>query len=1645
MIKTPKIQETAFAEAQIFEVSADGSTYKMLLPNAADDYIQRELATNHVPYEIEMLKDMQSRLSAGDLVLDAGANIGNHTLFLASVVGCKVFAFEPNQDLSAALLSSVKLNGLDMQVKVRTYTLGRIDGVGRSSKLIPENLGAQSIDSGDGPIKIKPLDNIRFAAKVKAIKIDVEGMELDVLEGGSSLIQKDRPILYVECQTEENFRTISRWLGEKSYSYWDTFNATPTHLFLPNEQTTLDQRLSRLQFKIEQGAYQVEQKITNVRQMLDNANLKYRASTEQVALLKVQLVQEETIRIGAVKELEQTQAQLATNKAALEAERTGLQGKIEQLQTKIEQLQLLDQTNSAASHETEKQLISLQAKFEATHDRLDEANQKYRDATEQVSTLKQRVVQEEEASILAEQTSSQVSVQLEQANLKYRKVTAEDIFNLKAKLEEHYSIKRDQQHLIEQLKLNVLNDKKALFEANLKLRKLQQQKIAADQQVIKTRASLSFQLGYLLMHSVKSMRGIIALPSALWTWRKELKKRQQKKNYQQKTFQVAAPVISVQSAEKTVSQEWQKPSETQTALKATEFLTAEFKQSTLQVKDMRQLKVACIMDEFTFGSYRHECVAQQLTPDNWKDELEVFQPELLFIESAWRGKDELWGSKVGHTSQELQGIIAWCRAMGVPTVFWNKEDPVHFETFLTTAKLFDYVFTTDIDCIHRYKAALGHERVYLLPFACQPANNNPIETYDRKDAFCFAGAYYVKYPERTRDLGNFVAELPTFRPLEIYDRNFGKNDINYQFPPEYQPYIVGTLPFDQIDKAYKGYRYAINLNSIKQSQSMFARRVFELLASNTITVSNYSRGVRLLFGDLVITTDSGSEMVRHLNKVANDEAHSRKLRLAALRKVLEEHTYAQRMAYVVSKLTKQAPQSTLPHISVVALAVSQAELDSILQHYQRQRYANSNLIVVLATDVMPLQPSVNSNIRYVTTSEIGSQTIGDVAGGAHLIAAMVAEDHYGPNYLTDIALATCYSDADVIGKAAHFTLLDGIATLQDANAAYRPASNLSARCAATRLTKIADAILIDWLSSLKTLQLTSDNGLAIDEFNYCQNGANHALHDAVSTSVDDLQGLNTGISIDELLLRAERIAPEAAGQDESPVLTGKQFAIDFDKVPSAAIKLNVEYDHWRIDSTLPDAKHEYLYATADHSLKELGADDKLKFYLDITPGLNIQLVILFLDAQNQKISQVIKHANRNQEADIPLGTERIRFGLRFYASGSAELKGLVLGHRNLQPAEIIGKGEHLVLTNHYPSYEDLYRNGFVHSRVRAYRERGVRCDVFRLRPNEAVSYQEFEDVDVTTGSQEVLHQMLSSGQYKSVLVHFLDPSMWEVLQHHIDHIKVVVWIHGAEIQPWHRRDFNYQTEDERTVAKMKSETRMTFWRNLLQSIPANLKLVFVSRYFAEEVMEDLGFRIPEDHYAIIHNPINTNLFNHLKKSKKQRKKILSIRPYASRVYANDLSVQAIQLLSSKPYFYDMEFRIIGDGLLFEETLAPLREFRNVYIEQRFLKQDKIAELHKEYGIFLCPSRMDTQGVSRDEAMSSGLVPVTNLVAAIPEFVDDSCGILAPADDAEAMAQGIAMLYERSEMFAAMSKAAADRVRRQSDAENVCAREISYFI
>tara|TARA_Y100001001_G_scaffold163790_1_gene193873 strand:+ start:16089 stop:20549 length:4461 start_codon:yes stop_codon:yes gene_type:complete len=1069
--------------------------------------------------------------------------------------------------------------------------------------------------------------------------------------------------------------------------------------------------------------------------------------------------------------------------------------------------------------------------------------------------------------------------------------------------------------------------------------------------------------------------------------------------------------------------------------------------------------IACIMDDFTYQSYSPEANFYQLTPQNWQQELEDCEPELLFIESAWRGKDELWGSKVGHKSQEVQGIVEWCNRNNVPTMFWNKEDPIHFETFLNTAKLFDYIFTTDLDCIHRYKAALGHNRVYFLPFACQPRLTNPIETYDRKDAFCFAGAYYVRYPDRTKDLETFVEEFPKFKPLEIYDRNYGKNDPNYQFPANYQPYIVGTLPFSEIDKAYKGYRYAINLNSIKQSQTMFARRVYELLGSNTITVSNFSRGVRLMFGELVLTSDSGAEIVSRLQKLEENPAKADKFRLAGLRKVLSEHTYQNRLDYILSKVTGKPHNHPLPGYTVISLVADEQQVKNTLDNFKRQNHGDKELLLVLCDGHSEAKVKEQISAEALTQccsciaeDQLVGKQLKDLAGSNRWVAGFSPEDYYGPNYLTDLALATRYTPARVIGKASYYQAQEGELRQQGKQHAYANGTAIPVRASAQ--APETQAVPVNkWLGSIITGWHTGTNQQAIDPFNYAWHGM--ALTDpAISleqlqAEVDDAQ-FDEGISLNDLTQLAERTVPTGATEDQIPTYSAQELYQIFDNPGTNNVQLKVAEDGMVVTSGLEDGKHEYIYVKGGndlplHKLQDPAvAGDKLRFHLEMTPGLNLSFVVVFFGENGDRLHHNIIQANKNSELDVPEGTASVRFGFRVYQAGKGAIKKLLLGKKDLSPARVLGRSDVLLVTNHYPSYDDLYRNGFVHSRVKAYKERDVEVDVFRFRKDQAVSWHEFQDVDVITGSPMALRLMLESGKYRHVLVHFLDADMWEVLGDFIDEIKVTVWVHGAEVQPWWRREYNYTNEKDLELAKVQSAKRLGFWQALLNPMPEQLSLVFVSQYFAEEVMEDVGFRLQENQYKIIHNPVDTDLFSYIEKSPEQRKKILSIRPYASRKYANDLSVKAVLELSKEPFFKELEFRFIGDGALFDETLSPLREFPNVTIERGFLAQPDIASLHKDYGVFLCPTRMDAQGVSKDEAMSSGLVVISNGVTAIPEFLDDSCGVLAKGDDYIGMAEGIKKIFLNAERFKEKSKAAAKRARVQVSKTKVVEEEIDVF-
>lgn len=157
------------------------------------------------------------------VVLDIGANHGSHTVFLARHAAF-VHAFEPQPFMHHILCANVTLNGL---MNVRTYQAG----VGAKADMLmmpafdytqPGNFGASPLKSIGGGDRV-PIINLASLELPRCdfIKIDAEGMEQQVLEGGRDLIQQFRPAIYLENDRPEKSENLMRCLIDLGYFlYW---------------------------------------------------------------------------------------------------------------------------------------------------------------------------------------------------------------------------------------------------------------------------------------------------------------------------------------------------------------------------------------------------------------------------------------------------------------------------------------------------------------------------------------------------------------------------------------------------------------------------------------------------------------------------------------------------------------------------------------------------------------------------------------------------------------------------------------------------------------------------------------------------------------------------------------------------------------------------------------------------------------------------------------------------------------------------------------------------------------------------------------------------------------------------------------------------------------------------------------------------------------------------------------------------------------------------------------------------------------------------------------------------------------------------------------------------------------------------------
>lgn len=454
-----------------------------------------------------------------------------------------------------------------------------------------------------------------------------------------------------------------------------------------------------------------------------------------------------------------------------------------------------------------------------------------------------------------------------------------------------------------------------------------------------------------------------------------------------------------------------------------------------------QFTVGCILDEFSFAAWGPEFTLVPIRPGETVPSI-----DFLLVEAAWQGNSGAWQYQlVGPSapSLPLRDVIEQCRRRSIPTVFWNKEDPAHFEDFEDTAALFDVIATTDSNKVADYEQDYPAATVIVLPFAAQPVLHNPARNDISQPSgdIAFAGTYFRhKFVDRREQMDLLLGAAHRISQqsdtsFTIFSRHAG-GDRRYQFPAKWGKHVVGSLPYPEMLAAYRAFKVFLNVNSVTKSPSMCARRIFEIVASGTTVVSTESTALRNFFSENevpTVRTQEEAELV--LRSLIGSELPRRRTAHLALRRVWENHTYRHRAEVILDVLGLQSPSPRKPVVSVICSTNRDSTLDHLLSQVAAQTYENVELLVLghgiqIADDFK--QRALCSGIEKVTVlhgdeaQSLGGclNTLVDAATG-DIIAKFDDDDFYLPNYLRDQVNTLINMNADLVGKGSIYFYLPG--------------------------------------------------------------------------------------------------------------------------------------------------------------------------------------------------------------------------------------------------------------------------------------------------------------------------------------------------------------------------------------------------------------------------------------------------------------------------------------------------------------------------------------------------------------------------------------------------------------------------------------------
>ena len=180
-------------------------------------------------YEIEELEIIKRNIVGTGVFVDIGANIGNHAIYIAKYTSIpRIILFEPNPEAISILRENLALNACgNVEDRFLGIALAKQDGQMKGVTEDRNNLGhTYFLDDAAGTVSARKGDLLLLDEPVEFIKLDVEGMEVDILSGLEQTIRRWRPTIFIEVWDRELLPFLE-WCARECYRLTERFQRYP--------------------------------------------------------------------------------------------------------------------------------------------------------------------------------------------------------------------------------------------------------------------------------------------------------------------------------------------------------------------------------------------------------------------------------------------------------------------------------------------------------------------------------------------------------------------------------------------------------------------------------------------------------------------------------------------------------------------------------------------------------------------------------------------------------------------------------------------------------------------------------------------------------------------------------------------------------------------------------------------------------------------------------------------------------------------------------------------------------------------------------------------------------------------------------------------------------------------------------------------------------------------------------------------------------------------------------------------------------------------------------------------------------------------------------------------------------------------------